>query len=191
MHITVDKLYTGLKKCDPGKELAIMDADENQFCMVAYDTDDQDNLCLYFEECGEGSGYTIEDILDLLKDYRKDAGVYIACYGIYLDIVADPEGDPELVEDDDDFIECAVSQFGTYDDTKSRQPMKYTKKRKKGFYLGVTVMVILVLLSLICLGYYGLALVNGEGQMWENILFILGALLVGGVNLLTLRYLKD
>ena len=190
MHITVDKLYRTLTNCHRRKELIIADMDNYRFGAVAYDTDDDDNLCLYFEDCGDESGYTVEDLLHLLKDHKKEAGVYIACCGVYLDFV-DEGGELLLDEhDEEDIIEFEVTKCGEYDLTSGRKPMPIIRKKRTHMAEAV-VMVFIIFFALGCMGFNIYEIVYGTDHLWENILFILASVFMAGVNILTLRYLKD
>lgn len=190
MHITVDKLYRTLTNCHRRKELIIADADDYHFSLTSYDVDPDGNLRFYFEDCGDESGYTVEEFLHLLKNHKKEAGVYIACCGVYLDFV--DEGGKLLFDehDEEDIIEFEVTKCGEYDPTCGRKPIPIIRKKRTHMAESV-VMVFIIFFALGWMGFNIYEIVYGTDHLWENILFILASVFIAGVNILTLRYLKD
>ena len=164
--------------------------DELTFGVVGMGNDKDGDLRIIVEEVDDvlEGFWTVEEVISSLECKGKDARVYLAGEGLYLDI--DNNGSSIFTEaDDDDAVGCWVTVFGEYDEMSQKAPAPGKAKDNRG---EIIALIAIMAGSALLVFYKAYTLITGTGgPVWESVLYIVGASIAAAVCGLTLFYSKE
>ena len=131
---TVDRLVKELtkfkKKWDYSVTVWIPDG--STLCIVGMELDEDGDLRIELEErLEEEEGFfSVDDTLESLKKFDKDAKVYLAGCGLYLNIDLNGNGSIFMENEDDDVVGCHACAFGQYKMEKPQEFLTEAERRE-------------------------------------------------------------
>ena len=182
---TVGKLISGLKRYEKNHWhycIIAWTQDDRIFGVVGIGEDEDGDISVEVEEeeydVYEGF-WTVDDVIESLRMYNKDARVYLEGEGLYLSI--DGEKSIFSKNDDEEVVDCYVTVIGEYEVVEEPAPTEQERERArrkeahrkgvKGILIGT---IFLLCIPLIGYGlYYNIAaLVKHSLPVWQGILWI-------------------
>lgn len=201
--MTVSKLIEELKRF----EKKYSDADvvcylpDDTICIVVtIRIDDEGDVCIRFEEGYEDSNsYCVEELLDSLSEYNRNARVYIDLGGYYATFTVYPNGEFLFYHEDEKWVYCDCEIIEEYEEQEDcsgrhspavrRMLAEKARKEKRQHKIEYGVLLALTVL-IVCAFFYNVwAAVTLSGDaLWKNILWAVTCLFCFIISSLTLYY---
>lgn len=163
--------------------------------IVGVKTDKNGDLCLWMEEKVEDpGGYDVETLLDVLKECKKGARVYLATEGVHFGFEVNRNGDIfSAPDDEDESIGFYAFEIGAYDvDISHDSQMDLMTQTTKESSILTIVLVLISILTAGLLCHNIVKLLTHSGQyVWENILWVVVCAILIVIEAMTLIHSKN
>ena len=202
--VTVGRLMKELSKYErkcADYDVVCWAEDDNTCCIVGHTLDEDGDLCIILDiQDGDGGYDNVEMLLTELSSYDKNAKVYLACGGYYLNF--EQEGSIFTASDEDEIVGCYASTFGEYDkeDEKSgflteadKRYLAEEKRKETRENRCLDMALVALSIFITCLLAYNVyALISHTGKyIAENIMWIVLCPILLVIIILTLHNNKN